>query len=144
MPVNGLKTRLLRLFGARVGKGVVIKPCVNIKYPWRLTIGDHAWLGEQAWIDNLADVVIGPHACLSQGAMLLCGSHHYKKSSFDLIAQPITLEEGAWVGAKAVVCPGVRLGSHAVLAAGSVATRDIPAYAVAQGNPAEAKRDRGL
>ncbi len=141
-PVNGLKVELLRLFGAKVGRGVVIKPCVNIKYPWRLTVGDYAWIGEQVWIDNLADVRIGAHACLSQGAMLLCGSHNYKQLSFDLLIGEIVLEPGAWVGAKALVCPGVTLGSHAVLAAGSVATQDLPAYTVCQGNPAVVKRTR--
>lgn len=143
-PINGLKTWLLRLFGAKVGRGVVIKPCVNIKYPWRLTIGDDAWIGEQVWIDNLADVRIGADACLSQGAMLLCGSHNYKDPAFGLLVGEIVLEDGAWVGAKALVCPGVTLHSHAVLAAGSVATHDLPAYTVCQGNPAVPKRDRGL
>jgi putative colanic acid biosynthesis acetyltransferase WcaF len=143
-PVNGLKVALLRAFGARVGRGVVVKPCVNVKYPWRLSIGNDCWIGEEVWIDNLDQVTLGTDCCLSQGAMLLCGSHDYKKASFDLITAPIILEDGAWVGAKALVCPGVRLGSHAVLAAGSVATRDIPAYAVAQGNPAEVKRERRL
>lgn len=144
MPLSGLKVALLRLFGARVGRGVVIKPSINIKYPWRLTIGDHVWIGENCWIDNLDQISIGSHACLSQGAMLLCGSHDYKRSTFNLITKPIVLEEGAWVGAKALVCPGVTLKSHAVLAAGSTATADLEAYGIYQGNPAEWKRERGL
>lgn len=142
LPINGLKTGLLRLFGAQVGPGVVIKPCVNIKYPWRLSIGAGTWIGEGVWIDNLADVRIGANACLSQGAMLLCGSHDYTKPSFDLLIGAIVLEDGAWVGAKALVCPGVTLGSHAVLAAGSTATKDLPPYTVSQGNPAVVKRER--
>jgi putative colanic acid biosynthesis acetyltransferase WcaF len=93
-----LKVFLLRWFGAAVGAGVVIKPCVNIKYPWKLTIGNYSWIGEQVWIDNLAEVVIGDHVCLSQGAFLLTGNHHYKKTSFDLILAPITIEEGVWIG----------------------------------------------
>ncbi len=144
MPLSGLKVALLRLFGAKVGRGVVIKPSVNIKYPWRLTIGDHVWIGENCWIDNLDQVTIGSHACLSQGAMLLCGSHDYKRPSFDLITKPITLEEGAWVGAKALVCPGVTMKTHSVLAAGSTATSDLEAYGIYQGNPAEWKRERNL
>jgi putative colanic acid biosynthesis acetyltransferase WcaF len=76
--------------------------------------------------------------------MLLCGSHNYKQPTFDLITKPIVLEDGAWVGAQALVCPGVTLASHAVLAAGSVATEDIPAYSIAQGNPATVKRTRAL
>ena len=141
-PINAFKVGLLRAFGAEIGFGVVIKPCVNIKYPWRLKIGVNSWIGENVWIDNLDEVVIGPNCCLSQGAMLLCGSHNYKRSTFDLITKPITLGPGAWVGAQALVCPGVTFGSHAVLAAGSVATEDIPAYSISQGNPAVVKRGR--
>lgn len=141
-PLSGIKVRLLRVFGAKVGRGVVIKPRVNIKYPWKLSIGAHAWIGEQVWIDNLAEVSIGAHACISQGAMLLCGNHNYKKPAFDLIVRPIVLEDGAWVGAQSVVCPGVRVGSHALLAVGSVATKDLPPYTIHQGNPAQYVKDR--
>jgi len=143
-PLSGLKVRLLRLFGAKVGKGVNIKPAVNIKYPWRLHIGDHVWIGEKAWIDNLADVRIGSHSCVSQGAMLLTGSHDYKRTGFDLITGEIVLEAGAWVGAHAVVCPNVTVGSHAVLAVNSVATQDLAPYTIYQGNPAQPKRKRNM
>ena len=139
-PVSGLKVSILRAFGARVGQGVVIKPTVNIKYPWKLTIGDHVWIGEEVWIDNLDQVTIGDHCCLSQGAMLLCGSHDYTDPRFGLITKPITLETGAWIGAKALVAPGITAKGHSVLSAYSVATRDLEAYTIYQGNPAEAKR----
>lgn len=142
IPVSGLKVRALRLFGAKIGHGVVIKPGVNVKYPWLLTIGDHAWIGENAWIDNLAQVVIGPNCCISQGAMLLTGNHNFQKTTFDLMLGPITLEAGAWVGAQATVCPGVTLHSHAVLTVGSVATSDLEANTIYQGNPAKAVKTR--
>lgn len=143
-PWSGGKVWLLRRFGAKVGQGVVIKPSVNIKYPWKLEIGDHSWIGEGVWIDNLACVEIGRHVCLSQGAMLLCGNHNYKKENFDLIAAPITLEDGVWIGARAVVCPGLRCRSHAVLSVGSVATSDLEAYSVYGGVPAQYLRQRSI
>lgn len=136
VPFSGLKVRLLRAFGAKVGKGVVVKPGVNVKYPWLLRIGDDTWVGEDAWIDNLAAVTIGSNVCISQGAMLLCGNHNYKKATFDLMVRPITIEDGAWVGAQTVVCPGVTAHSHSVLAVGSVASRDMDAFAIYRGNPA--------
>jgi putative colanic acid biosynthesis acetyltransferase WcaF len=141
-PVSGLKVILLRLFGARVGKGVNIKPCVNIKYPWRLSIGDYTWIGEEVWIDNQVEISIGSHSCISQGALLLCGNHNYKTETFDLIVKPIVIEEGGWIGAKTVVCPGVTCKSHAILTAGSVATQTLEAYSVYQGNPAVKVRER--
>lgn len=143
-PFSGLKVFWLRCFGAKVGKGVVIKPGVSIKYPWRLSIGDHVWIGEKVWIDNLGDVRIESNVCISQGAFLLCGNHDYKKSTFDLMVGGITLKEGAWIGAKSTVCPGVTVGSHAVLTVGSVATSDVGEYTICQGNPAQPVKKREI
>lgn len=141
-PLIGFKIFLLKLFGAQVGKDVVIKPYVNIKYPWNLRIGHHVWIGEKVWIDNLGLVELKDNSCVSQGAMLLCGNHHYRKVAFDLIVGNITIEEGAWIGAMAVVCPGVKVGSHAVLTVNSVATQHLEPYFVYQGNPALKVKER--
>jgi len=139
---SNLKVSLLRLFGAKIGKGVMMKPGVHIKYPWLLEIGDFVWIGENVWIDNLAKVTIKDNVCISQGAMLLCGNHNYKKVTFDLIIGKINLEQGAWVGAKAIVCPGVTLSSHSILTVGSVATKNLDAYSIYQGNPAIKVKER--
>lgn len=141
-PSCSIKVFLLRLFGAKIGKDVNIKPSVNIKYPWRLTIGDCSWIGENTWIDNLGDIVIGSNCCISQGAMLLSGNHNYKKSSFDLIVGNIVLEDGVWIGAQSTVCPGVTCKTHSVLSVHSVATADLESYTVYQGNPAKEIRKR--
>jgi putative colanic acid biosynthesis acetyltransferase WcaF len=141
-PSSGLKIAVLRLFGAKIGKGVVIKPKVNIKYPWLLSIGDYCWIGEQVWIDNLAQVTLEDHVCISQGALLQCGNHNYKKISFDLMISPIVLKEGSWVGARSNVAPGVTLGSHAILSFGSTATKDLEAYTIYAGHPAKAVKKR--
>jgi putative colanic acid biosynthesis acetyltransferase WcaF len=135
-PFSSVKIFFLKAFGATVGTGVTIKPMVNIKYPWFLKIGDHVWVGEGVWIDNLAFVSISDNVCLSQGAMLLTGNHNYKSPAFDLITTQIILEDGVWIGAKAVVCPGVRCGNHSVLTVASVATNNLEPYGIYQGNPA--------
>ena len=137
-----LKILVLKLFGAKIGKNLIIKPKVNIKYPWFLEIGNNVWIGETVWIDNFVSVVIEDNSCISQGATLLTGNHDYKKSSFNLIAGEIYLEKGVWIGAKSVVCGGVRCMNHSVLAVNSVATKDLKAYTIYQGNPASAVRAR--
>ena len=138
------KTILLKTFGCEVGLNVVIKPSVNIKYPWLLSIADNVWIGENVWIDNLAFTTIERNVCVSQGAMLLCGNHNYNKSSFNLIVKPIKLEEGSWVGAKSIVCPGVTLFSHSILSVGSVANKDLAPFTIYQGNPAVKIRERKI
>lgn len=143
-PFNGLKLVLLRAFGTKLGRGVVLKPNVNIKYPWNLTIGNNVWIGEGVWIDNLAPVFIGDNTSISQGALLLTGSHNYKNRTFDLIVKEIILEEGVWIGAKSIVCPGVTCSSHSILTVGSVATKNLDPYFIYQGVPAEKKRRRDI
>jgi putative colanic acid biosynthesis acetyltransferase WcaF len=121
---------------------VVIKPNVNIKYPWKLRIGNYCWIGEQVWIDNLDQVTLEDNVCISQGALLLCGNHNYKTKAFDLMIAPIYLCEGSWVGAKSSVAPGVTFSSHAVLSMGSVATTHLEAYSIYSGNPAVKVKSR--
>lgn len=116
LPGSGWRVRLLRTFGARIGRGVVIKQHVTVKFPWKLTVGNHVWIGERVWIDNLAQVTIGKHACISQGAYLCTGSHDWRDPQFTLIARPIQIGMGAWVGARASLAPGAVMEDGAVLA----------------------------
>lgn len=143
-PFSSVKILILRMFGAKVGKGVHLKPSVNIKYPWFLEMGDYVWIGEHVWIDNLTDVKIGNNVCLSQGAMLLTGNHNYKLQTFDLMTGKIELEDGVWIGAKSVVCPGITCLSHSILSVNSVATKDIEPYSIYQGNPAVKVKTRKI
>jgi len=139
-----VKCGILRLFGARVGKGVVIKPRVNIKYPWKLKVGDHSWIGEGAWIDCLDTVDIGANVCVSQGALILSGNHDYSKSTFDLMVRPIIIADGAWIGARSVVTQGVHVGEHAVLSVGSVASSNLEPFGIYRGNPAQKIKTRTI
>jgi putative colanic acid biosynthesis acetyltransferase WcaF len=132
------------MFGATVGKGLVIKSLVRIKNPWRLSIGDHCWIGESVWIDNLEYVNIGNNVCLSQGAMLLTGNHDYTISNFPYRSKGITIEDGVWIGAKSVVCPGVICKSHSILTVNSVASKVMEDYTIYSGNPATPLRERKM
>ncbi len=150
VPFSSFKIAVLRAFGARIGGGVRVKPGVRVKFPWRLEVGEDSWIGENVWIDNLAVVRIGSNVCVSQGAYLCTGSHDWKLPTFDLQTKPITIEDRAWVAAKAVVAPGVRIAEGAVLALASVATTDLEPWSIYRGNPAmhvgdrEERTDAGL
>lgn len=144
IPFMGFKVFLLRLFGAKIGKRICLKPCVLIKSPWNLTIGDNCWIGEKVWIDNLDKVYIGSNVCISQGALLLTGNHDYTISFMPYRNAPITIEDGAWIGGKSVVCSGVSVHRNAILTVGSVATRDLEADGIYQGNPAVKIRERKI
>jgi putative colanic acid biosynthesis acetyltransferase WcaF len=136
LPFVRPKRWLLRRFGAKIGKGLVIKPRVWIKFPWRLVVGEHCWIGQGVWIENLAAVRLGSHVCISQQVYLCTGSHDYRQPTFDLITRPIRIGCGAWLGARSLVLFGVRIGANAVVAAGSVVTNEVPAAAVVAGVPA--------
>jgi putative colanic acid biosynthesis acetyltransferase WcaF len=144
VPFYGSKRWLLRRFGAQVGKQVLIKPAVHIKYPWRLVVGDYAWVGERVWIDNMEDVVIGEHSVISQGAYLCTGNHDWSDPGMPLSPLPIRIDHGAWIGAYATVGPGVTVGAESVLELGAVCTSDTEPSQVYRGNPAIAVRTRRI
>lgn len=135
-----LRVALLRAFGARIGQGVVVRANVNISFPWRLTIGDHVWIGEDVGILSLAQVTIESNVCISQRAYLCTGSHDFRREDFKLKVTPITIRSGSWVAAAAFIGPGVEVGSGSVVAAGSVVFQNVPANSLVRGNPAEVVR----
>lgn len=139
-----LKTWLLRAFGARVGKGLVIKPNVHVKYPWHLRIGDNVWLGERSWIDNFVTVELQDNVCVSQGAYLCTGNHDWSDPGMPLVVRPITVEAGAWIGAFARIAPGVRVGRRAVVTLGSVLLADADVNGIYSGHPASRTSVRSL
>ena len=144
LPFSGLRVALLRMFGASIGTGTVIHSEVTVKYPWHLEIGNHCWVGERAWIDNLITVRLGDSVCVSQGCYICTGNHDWRDPSFGLIVRPVELQDGAWAGAMSTLLPGVTLGEGAVAGAGSVISQNIPSYEVHAGNPAVFVRARHM
>lgn len=134
--LSPFKRMVLRAFGASIGRGVVIKPDVKITFPWKLKVGDFVWLGEECWLLNLDQITIGNNVCISQAAFVCTGNHNYRLPAFDLIVKPVVIEDGAWLGARCWVGPGSKIGSHAVLAAGSVWSGEMESWGIYQGNPA--------
>lgn len=120
----------------------MFKPSINIKFPWKLSIGNYCWIGENVWIDNLDFVTIEDNVCISQGAFLLTGNHNYKRTTFDLVTGTITLKQGCWVGAKSVVCPNIICYENSILSVSSVATKNLEANKIYAGNPAVEIRER--
>lgn len=137
-----IKIFVLKIFGAKIKSGVVLKPKLKIKYPWFLSIGANSWIGEEVWIDNLDFVIIDNDVCISQGAMLITGSHNHKVSSFDLLTKKITIEPGVWICAKSIVLQGVTCKEGSMLSSGSVAFKDLDAKSIYVGNPAIKLKDR--
>lgn len=126
----------LRCFGAKIGQRVVIRAGVNIHFPWRLTLGDDVWLGEEVMILTLDRVTIDSNVCISQRAFLCTGSHDFRKKSFDLVTRAIHVEKGVWVAAQAFIGPGVVVGEGSVVSAGAVVLENVAPWKKIRGNPA--------
>lgn len=133
---SSLKAKILRLFGANVGSRLVIKPRVNIHFPWKLTIGDNVWIGEETFLLNFELLTIGNNVCISQRAFLCGGNHDYRDPAMKYRNGPITLNDGCWVGASVFVGPDVVIGIDSVIAAGSIITKSVPENRIFRGNPA--------
>lgn len=138
----GWRRFLLRLFGAQIGRGVIIRPTARITYPWKLKIGDHAWIGDYVTLYSLGEITIGDNAVVSQKSYLCTGSHDETKPSFDIYAEPIIIEAQAWVATDVFIAPGITIGTGAIVGARSSVFKNIPAGMVAIGSPARVKGPR--
>lgn len=133
---------LLRIFGAKIGKNVVIRPSVKITYPWKLTLGDYAWVGDDTVLYTLGNITIGAHTVISQKSYLCTGSHDYASQHFDISATPIVIGEKCWLATDVFVAPGVTIGDGTVVGARSSVFKSLPANAICRGNPAVVTRKR--
>lgn len=138
----GWRRWLLRCFGAKVGKGVLIRPTARVTYPWKVEIGDNAWIGDHAVVYSLGPISIGPDVVVSQRSYLCAGTHDYTASTFDMRVQPIRIESEAWVASDVFVAPGVTIGRGAVIGARSSVFKDMPQEMICVGNPCRPVRPR--
>ena len=132
---NSFRGWLLRLFGAKIGKAVVIRPTARFIYPWKVEIGDYSWIGDDVVFYSVDRIIIGSHCVISQKSYLCTGSHDFKDKSFALIVAPVKIGNGAWIATDCFVAPGVCIGSNSVIGARSSVMRSIPAQQVAWGTP---------
>jgi putative colanic acid biosynthesis acetyltransferase WcaF len=121
-----LRPVVLRIFGAKIGKGVVIRHRVRVQWPWYLSIGDDSWVGEGSWLYSAGQITIGSDVCLSQGVFLCAGDHDFKSSDFRPRPGPITIHDGVWLAAEALVLREVTIGTGTVVGGRAIVTKDVP------------------
>ena len=138
----GWRRWLLRLFGAEIGKGVLIRPSVEITYPWKVAIGDYGWIGDNAVLYSLAEIRIGAHSVISQHSYLCAGSHDIESTSFGITEAPIIVGSQCWIASHVFVAPGVTIGDGTVVGARSAVFHDLPPASICTGTPARATRPR--
>jgi putative colanic acid biosynthesis acetyltransferase WcaF len=138
----GWRRWLLRLFGATIGRGVMLRPSVEITYPWKVSIGDWSWIGDNVTLYSLGEIEVGENVVISQNSYLCTGSHDFTKPSFDIYSEKIVVESESWIAADVFVAPGVRIGHGAVVGARSAVLHDLPSMMVCHGNPARPVRSR--
>lgn len=132
---NSLRCSLLRLFGAKIGAGVVIRPTARFTYPWKVKIGDYSWIGDDVVFYSIDQISIGSHCVVSQKTYLCTGSHSINDPAFSLITAPVKIGNGAWVATDCFIAPGVSIGSNSVVGVRSTVMKSIPAQRVAWGTP---------
>ena len=133
---SAFRSALLRAFGAKIGKKVGIGSNVNISFPWRLVVGDHVWIGDDVGILSLAQVTIESNVCVARRSFLCTGSHDVRREDFKTKVAPILIRTGSWIAIGSLILPGVTIGEGAVVSAGSVVLKDVPANCLVRGNPA--------
>ncbi len=138
----GWRRFLLRSFGAKVGKGVILRPSVHTQFPWKVTIGHHSWIGDEVVLYSLGEIIIGNNVVVSQRSYLCTGSHRYDRPAFDIYAVPIVIEDECWLATEVYVAPGVTIGKGTVVGARSSVFKSLPAGKICMGSPAKVVRER--
>lgn len=138
----GWRRFLLRLFGASIGKAVIIRPSVSITYPWKLEIGDYSWIGDNVVLYSLGNIIIGKNTVVSQRSYLCTGSHDYSKLEFPIYSEGIIIEDECWLATDVYVGPGITIGQGTVVGARSSVFKDLPAGKICLGSPAKVLKDR--
>jgi putative colanic acid biosynthesis acetyltransferase WcaF len=133
-PSSRIRVVVLRLFGSTVGRKVTLRPRLRVKYPWRLEIGDHSWIGEEVWLHNQDRLKIGSNVVISQGTFVTTGSHD-TQAAMHLVTKPVLIEDGAWLTVRCIVLPGAEVGRNAIAAPGSVVRGKLQEDTFYGGNP---------
>lgn len=120
-----LRVAILRAFGATIGENVLVRHRVRVHWPWKLSVGDNSWIGEGAWLLNLEPITIGHDVCISQEVLLCAGSHDRRSATFEFDNAPITIEDGAWIAARATVLRGVTIGANTTVGASALVSQSV-------------------
>jgi putative colanic acid biosynthesis acetyltransferase WcaF len=139
---NAFKRFLLRCFGAKIGAGVVLRPRINIHFPWKLTIGDHCWLGDGCQILNIAPFEMQTQSALAHEVYIAAAGHDIRSATMAAKNEPILIKSGTWVASRAFIAGGVTIEEDCVIAAGAVVTKDVPKGSIVAGNPGVVVKER--
>jgi len=139
-----VRRALLRAFGARIGKGVKIRPGVDITYPWKVSIGDHAWIGDNVTLYSLGPITIGANTVVSQYSYLCTGDHDHTLSDFPIRSFPIVIEDQVWVASHVWIGPGVTIGFGSVVGARSTVIKSLPSGKICVGSPCRPVQSRAI
>lgn len=131
-----------RIFGAKIGTDVLLRPSVRMTYPWKVAIGDYSWLGDGVELYSLDTITIGSNVVVSQNTYICTGTHDYGVASFDMVTAPICIKDQAWVASDVFIHPGVTIGEACVVGARSTVGKDLPAGMLCVGSPCEVVRSR--
>ena len=138
----GWRRYLLRLFGAQIGTDVLIRPTVRVTYPWKISIGDYSWIGDDVVLYSLGEIEIGKNTVISQKSYLCTGSHDHSSKTFDIYAKPIKIGDEVWIATDVFVAPGVQIEDGCVVGIRSTVLHDLPAGKIYYGSPAKPIKNR--
>ena len=140
----GWRRFLLRLFGANIGKRVLIRPSAKITYPWKITIGDYSWIGDEVVLYSLGEIIIGDNSVVSQRSYICTGSHYHDKTTFPIYSKKIVIKSNCWLATDVFVAPGITIHEGVVVGSRSSVFKDLPTYTICVGNPAHVIKERTI
>lgn len=138
----GFRRWILRLFGASIGNGAIIRPSVTVTYPWKVIIGEHAWIGDDVVLYSLGQIDIGAHTVISQRCYICTGDHDYSEVDFPIRSRRISIDRESWIASDVFIAPGVHIGKGVVIGARSTVFSDMPSEMICYGYPCKPVKKR--
>ncbi|OGM13434.1 hypothetical protein A3D84_00650 [Candidatus Woesebacteria bacterium RIFCSPHIGHO2_02_FULL_42_20] len=144
LPLWSVRKAIFSLFGVKIGKGSIIHMGCKFFEPSGVEIGQDTVVGEGAFLDGRAKLVVGNHVAVASQVLIYNSEHDISSDTFEATNAPVAIGDYVFVGPRAIILPGVSVGAGAVIAAGAVVTKDVPSFAIVGGVPAKIISERKL
>lgn len=144
VPSHHIRCSFYRLAGIKIGRGSTIHMGARFYDPRNIQIGEDSIIGERTVLDGRDKLIIGNHVDIASEVMIYNSEHDVHDENFQVIYEPVVIEDYVFIGPRVIVQPGVRIGKGAIIAAGAVVTKDVSEFSIAGGVPAKVIGERKI
>lgn len=144
VPFHLFRLLVYKMAGMKIGRGSRIHTGARFFYPGNIKIGEGSILGDNIFLDGREKLIIGNHVDIASSVMIYNSEHDINSADFHAVSAPVEIGDYVFIGPRAIILPGVKIGRGAVVAAGAVVTKDVEEFKIVAGVPATVIGERKL